>query len=342
MRQLAAIAKVSRTTISLALRNHPSIPAATRARIQELARQSGYRADPLVTTLMNRLRVSRKRRSVEKLAYLTSWNTPEEWRVSPNDVQFYNGACRRAIELGYEIEPIWASQPGISKQRLSNILYTRGIRGVIIAPLLRPRGHFTLNWQHLAASTISYTVFKPDLHRTTHSHFSGMIMTLRNLKHRGYLRIGMAAQIDQDQRVNHAWQAAYLQHNFSSPRTQQIPPFMVNEWGAKAFKAWLDKYRPEVVVSNHRNPYDLLLRLGYDVPNEIGFASLDLVEGTPFSGIDQLPAEVGAAAVDLVASQLHNNEFGLPSHARTVQLDGVWKNGTTTINRLRRPALAKV
>ena len=72
MRQLAALAKVSRTTISLALRNHPSIPASTRDRIQQLARQHGYRSDPLITTLMNQLRLSRKKRSVEKLAYIHS------------------------------------------------------------------------------------------------------------------------------------------------------------------------------------------------------------------------------------------------------------------------------
>jgi len=339
MRQLAVLAKVSRTTISLALRNHPSIPAATRDRIQQLAQQHGYRNDPLITTLMNQLRIPRKKRSIEKLAYLTSWNTANAWHKAPNDIHYHKGACQRAAALGYEIEHIWARQPGITKSSLSTILCTRGIRGVIIAPLLRPRGHFTLNWQHFAASTISYTISKPDLHRTSHSHFSGMTMTLRNLRHKGYRRIGLASLIEQDQRVDHAWQAAYLIHYHDRPPEEQISPLLVSEWNQRQFKAWLDKCSPDVVVSNNTDPFVFLEKLGYRVPDDIGYACLDLTSDSPYSGIDQLPEDVGRVAVDLVVGQLQNNEFGLPTHARTIQLDGLWKNGTTTINR-HSPAFA--
>jgi len=333
MRQLASLAGVSRTTVSLALRNHPSIPASTRVRIQTIARQNGYRNDPLMTTLMNELRKSRMKRFVEKIAYLTSWNTENEWRKSPNDVHFYNGAVKRATELGYELEAIWARQPGVSKARLSKILYTRGIRGVIIAPLLRPVGHFTMNWNHLAASTISYTIFKPDLHRCSHSHFSGMMMTLRNLKHKGYNRMGLAYLFDSDQRVHHAWQAAYLHHYYNSATDRRLEPFLISRWDIREFKQWLEANKPDVVISNNQEPLAYLKKLGYRVPQDIGYANLDIVPGMDESGIDQLPDDVGAVAVDLVARQLQNNEFGLPTHALTVQVDGVWRNGTTTVQQ---------
>jgi len=84
----------------------------------------------------------------------------------------------------------------------------------------------------------------------------------------------------------------------------------------------------------------LLQKLGYRVPLDIGYANLDLTDGMPFSGIDQLPDEVGGAAVDLVAGQLQNNELGLPIHARTVQFDGLWKNGTTTMTRISSALVA--
>ena len=45
VRQLAELAGVSRTTISLALRNHPSISLKTRERIQQLADEHGYTSD---------------------------------------------------------------------------------------------------------------------------------------------------------------------------------------------------------------------------------------------------------------------------------------------------------
>ncbi len=279
---------------------------------------------------MNELRKSRKKRFVEKIAYLTNWNTEDEWRKSPNEVHFYEGARRRAEDLGYEIEPIWAREPGMTKARLSKILYNRGIRGVVIAPLLRPLGHFTLDWAHLAASTISYTIFKPSLHRCSHSHFSGMLTTLRNLKHKGYDRIGLAYLADSDQRVNHGWQGAYLHHYYNRPPDQRLEPLLISRWDQSQFMEWFERNKPEVVVSNYEDPLRYLQKAGFRVPHDVGYANLDLVPGTNYSGIDQLPDNIGAVAIDLVAQQLQNNEFGLPAHALTVQVDGLWRNGTTT------------
>jgi LacI family transcriptional regulator len=330
VRQLAALAGVSRTTVSLALRNHPSIPPVTRERIQELARDAGYRCDPLVAGLMTQLRVSRTRRTVEKLAYLTNWNSAWEWQKSSNERHYYQGACRRASELGYDLEHFWTREPGMTQSRLSKILYTRGIRGVVIAPLLRARGHLSLDWKHFAVAAVSHTVYKPDIHRATHYHHSGMIMALRNLKHRGYRRIGLANLIDQDERVNHGWLAAYLLHYHANPH-RQVPPLMITGWKSDQFKDWVRKHSPDVVLSNTDDPYWLLQELGYRVPQDIGFANLDVNETMPFSGIDQSPEEIGAVAVELVTRQLQNNEFGLPKLAQTVHIDGHWRDGETTV-----------
>ena len=143
VRQLAELAGVSRTTVSLALRNHPSISLPTRERIRVLADTHGYVLDPLYARLMGQLRVRRADRPTEKLAFLTSWPERDEWyQKAYNDRNYYKGACERAAKLGYEIEVFWAKEPGMTARRLSKILHTRSIRGVIILPLSRPYGHF--------------------------------------------------------------------------------------------------------------------------------------------------------------------------------------------------------
>ena len=340
IRELAALAGVSRSTISLALRNHPSIPPATRDRIHELARRSGYRIDPLVATLMAQLRLSRKKRATETLAYLTNWDSEWGWKKHPNEPDFYAGACRRAAELGYEVEHFWALEPGLTQSRLSRILYARGIRGVIIAPLLRARGHLSLDWKHFAAATISTTVYKPDIHRCSHLHYNGMVTALRSLKHRGYRRIGLAALSAHDKRVNHGWQAAFLFQNHNTPASRRIPPYLAADWKKDGFRKWLEKYSPDVVLSNAENPYFLLRDLGYRIPQDIAYANLDVQPGTPYSGIDQLASEVGAGAVDLVAIQLQNNELGLPRHPRAVHIQGQWVDGeTTTLLKTASPSI---
>lgn len=340
VRQLAALAGVSRTTVSLSLRNHPSISKATRERIQRLAEQHGYKMDPVVSSLMNQLRTSRMKRTVEKIAYLTSWDTRDGWHVSYNDRNWHSGICDRAAKLGYEIEVFWAKEPGMNASRLSKILYTRAIRGVIIAPLLRAKGHFSLDWQYFAAATISYTIARPNLHRTTHSHYQGMTLALRRLRHSGYTRIGFANLLDQDERVNHGWLAGHLVYQHTLPMRQCVPPLLTEKWNLREFDRWVTKHKIEVVISNTLTPLEMAHDMGLSVPDELGYASLDRQNLEPFAaGVDQQPYMCGAVTVDLVVSQLQNNEFGLPESPKTLTMDGAWRDGKT-VKKQFAPALA--
>ena len=56
MRELARLAGVSQSTVSLALRNHPRISAATKARVARLVRKHRYVVDGRVTELMRSIR----------------------------------------------------------------------------------------------------------------------------------------------------------------------------------------------------------------------------------------------------------------------------------------------
>lgn len=55
LQHIANAAKVSRTTVSLALRHHPKISVAMRKRVQVLDRKLGYRPNPLVAAHANHL-----------------------------------------------------------------------------------------------------------------------------------------------------------------------------------------------------------------------------------------------------------------------------------------------
>ncbi len=331
IRELARLANVSRSTASLAMRNSPHLAAATRERVQKLAQEHGYHSDPVVVTLMNQLRISRKVRAVEKLAYITSWRARENLKKDPNDLAYFEGATQRALSLGYEVEKFWAKEPGLTQARLSRILHARGIRGVVIAPLQVARGHVSLDWQYFAASTMTETLVKPELHRSMHYHYRATIMAMRRLRQHGYRRVGYANLTFQDNLSNNAWLAGYLVQNHQHP-DDAVPPLMLANWNKAAFREWLTRHRVEAVICNALEPLETLLDLGIKVPEEIGYARLDLVsEGSPWSGIDQLPNEIGAAAIDLVVSQLQNNEVGLPVNPKTQMVNGIWRDGPTTL-----------
>lgn len=347
IRELAKIAGVSRTTVSLALRNHPRISAEVRDKVIELAQECGYQRDPVVSALMNQLRTVRKSRSVEKIAYLTFWDSPEGWKKNLNESDYFSGACDRASQFGYEVETFWAKQPGLSGARLSKILYARGIRGVLLAPLPRGVGHVSLNWPHFACATLGLTVLKPELHRATHNYIDGMQLALHSLKKLGYRRIAFANMAIYEKRTNHGWISGFLTWQYHAPAHSNIPPYLVpgiardTPWDKDLFARWLEKWKPDAIVSNTEQPLYLARELGYRVPDDLGYASLHRLYGdAPWAGVDRQPKQIGAAGMDLVISQLQNNESGLPACPKTVSIKSIWRDGPTICNKLEKKTTA--
>ena len=148
---------------------------------------------------------------------------------------------------------------------------------MVILPLSRPYGHFTLAWQHFASVTFGHTLFKPDLHRVTHFHSKGMVLALRCLRHRGYHRIGYANPIDEDARSHHGWLAAYLAYQHTHEPRHRVPPFLPTVWKKEAFAKWLKTYRVDAVVANLPAVLECPAQLGTADPARIlGVASLDV------------------------------------------------------------------
>src|SRR5688500_3309706 len=78
LRMIAQRAGLSGSAVSMALRTHPRISAATRERVQRIARELGYRPDPDVAKLMNHLRLRHKPRFNVSLVALTTIPENEE------------------------------------------------------------------------------------------------------------------------------------------------------------------------------------------------------------------------------------------------------------------------
>lgn len=329
VRELAQMAGCSAVTVSLALRNHPRISEKTRDKIHLLAEQHGYTRDPVVSTLVNRLRSSRCSRPVSTIGVLTWWDTPNGERVSPFGIQSHSGLCRRAAELGYDVEFIWAKQPGMTARRLSKILHTRSIRGIILTTMARARGHVSLHWPHFATASLGYSILKPALHRATYSHFQGMIVALRKLRSLGYRRIGLANLIAQEDMANDAWLSAYLGYHFRTVGRIPVPPLLVRSWQKTEVAAWQKEFRPDAILSNNAEPLIFLRETGFRFPEDIAFANLDWIPESGCAGVVQPRGRIAAKAVDLVVEQLENHEFGLPEVPKIVMVEGFWQDGPT-------------
>jgi LacI family transcriptional regulator len=119
---VARVAGVHNTTVSLSLRNCHSIPEATRKRIQAIADEMGYYPDPTLQALVAYRKGRLSSRFKETLAYVTNWETRFGWRALPEHERAYVGAQRKAAELGYKLEHFWLGEPGMSERRMGDVL----------------------------------------------------------------------------------------------------------------------------------------------------------------------------------------------------------------------------
>lgn len=336
LKVVAAEAGVSAMAVSLALRNHTSIPLRTRNRIRKIAARLGYRPDPNISQLMERVRAAKPSSLGTVIAYLTAHEHRFAWKKIPTQRDYHEGAARRAGELGYTLEEFWLREPGMTEQRLSRILRNRGIDGALVAPLQLPGKLFQrFHWRHFSVVELGYSLRDPVLHRCCNQQFQSMMLLLRRLLDLGYRRIGLAMGPGQDERANHHWRAAYLATQSLLPEVnlQAVPMLFgdVSHWNRDSLARWIGETRPDVVVTVGTDVQQWLAGLGLHTPGDIGLANVDINETMPgVTGINQNALQVGAAAVDLLLSLVRTGERGLPSVPRTLMVDGDFFAGDTT------------
>ncbi len=209
IRDIAHLAGCHYSTVSLALHNHPRIPLETKNRIRETAERLGYRPDAALSALCAYRDGKRPVQAQTVIAWLTNYQTKGGWKESACNCDYFDGASQRATERGYRLETFWLADPQMTQRRMSKILWTRGIQGVLLPPQ-EHRTALDLDWEHFSAVTFGHTLLRPHLHLVSNHEYGTMGALFAELVRRQYGRIGLVELRDHDERVDHNWLAAYL------------------------------------------------------------------------------------------------------------------------------------
>jgi len=351
---VAAKAGVHVTTVSLAIRNHPRLPEKTRKRIQELATKMGYAPDPFLRALVSYRAKVMPRRNPPTLAYVSNWSTRWGWKKVTAHPQFYAGAQAAAKELGFNLEHFWMREPGLTQGRLSRILYSRGVTGLIIASHGREMGDdLQFDWQNFSAVKIDYFPHQPALHNVTNNQCDIARLAMQKVMAAGYRRIGFVMHRGWDHAVDHLWTAGFLCEQQTLSAKERIPMHLfpdlnpLERWldegnsdvvpDVEPFVQWFEKYKPEVILSKASFVLPIFQKLGLRVPRDVAFVDLfleDFEGGT--AGVRQNHETVGALAVELLAGQLQHNKYGVPKIPTTTYVEGTWFDGASCPSRQKR------
>ena len=338
MCDIARMAGVSVATVSKSLSNKSDVSKTTRAHVLRVCKEAGYRPNPLISALMQVRRRNLNPTQHITLAFVTAFPTPDEWRQHPSPIfrQMYAGALARAAERNYKLEHYWLHQDGMNNQRFGKMLYTRGIPGLLLAPIPSTRITVDLSWSSFSVMVLGLTPSTKQFHRVTTDYYQGMLLALEKCAQLGYRRPGFAVRLETTERLEHRWEAAYLLARSQNGMVKNPPaPLVVSEWTSETVLDWIKREKPDVIIGPVLGKLEAIIReSGHSIPDDIGMVGLLVPnENDRLSGIIQDGELIGEVAADQLIHQIEHNEKGIPGHPITHTMPGHWNPGTTTRQR---------
>lgn len=335
LREVAAAAGISLTAASFALNGTGSVSARVKQRVTAEARKLGYRLDQRVSEIMRRVRRDHHAAYRETIAVLDTWPTRGGWHEPVANARYRKGMLTRAATLGYELQEHWLNEPGMTPRRIGSILRARGIRGVLVPPVIRRDAASLLDWAGFTSVTIGPSLDVP-IHRVCNHRFRTLRTAIDRLLDLGYQRLGFVMVRHPLQVVEEFWCSGFITYQAQLTARQRVPTLIYEPGDLARVERWYRKYRPDAVLLHDMDQVMALRAAGLEPGKSGAIAHLNWSPATAqFAGVDQRAEIMGATAVDCLMGQLLRNETGLPEAPQEIMIDSLWRDGPSAPRRAR-------
>jgi len=247
------------------------------------------------------------RRYRETVAFV--W-THERSESSPEE----RGAATAAEALGYRLEIVKPWTQGLSEQDVSRVLWTRGIRGVLLAPnYSRPDPRYELEWAKFATVLLGSSLVNTGLPRVARDYYHDAKLALSKLHEAGYSRIGMVLDTSMHERTERRYAAAFREYGHSRLHLVDLTKSESTE--RRRLERWRERARPDAVITGLFQPW---------IPASLPQVKLMLRPGEKGIGVRADFARVGTEAMRLLDGMLRENRLGLHPDPISALVPGVW------------------
>jgi LacI family transcriptional regulator len=332
LRVIAEEVGCTRAAVSYALRNDPQVSEKLRDRVQEVAHRLGWRPDAMLARQMALIRATAKENSLPTLAIV--YNKPRSvlaWEHSAR--RQLEGACARALELGYGHNVFNLYEEPLSPARLLSILRARGIVGVVFIGTLNPsvpKEHLAIGYE-FPCSIVG--VRYPDIpfHVSISDHLGLGPIAIHSLLELGYRRPGVVMPRGIEKGLQWGFTGGLAAGLLAVPKENRLEilytgndDLSVMEHDFPAIEKWIRQKKPDVILSLDTFHLGRFLN---QQPKDSRVPHYSLAWDARLAmpgGIDQRFETVGAGGVDLVVGQLHRGECGLPKIPKVLVTPGTW------------------
>lgn len=326
---------ISQVAVSLALRNSPRVSEERRKQVHETAERMGYFPDPLATGLVRSKKHAGAPAVRASLAWLNCWADPKQLRAYPVFERYWKGAQVTAEKFGYRLEE-FVCNARLSPARLEAVLVARGIQGILLPPHSFQPDWDGFNWGRFSVVRLGRMPESPAAHTVTADQVQNTIMAVREMRARGYRRIGF---IGFDNPSNYRWlfEAGFLRAQLEMPPEERLPILALHpvqpHSSQPELENWLNTEKPDAILTPSPEVREMLESCGRRVPDDVGLVSVSNVEGKIHAGIDQNPEEIGRVSMLVLLSLMYDNDRGIPPIRREVLIAGRWVDGDSLPKR---------
>ena len=320
MKDVAKEAGVHQTTVSLALRNHPSLPKSTRERIQKLADRMGYRPDPALSALVAYRQATKNQPSEQVIAWIINLRDPSQFDSCHLHTHLIDGARERAKELGYKLDVFWYGKEYKDARSLNRVLKARGIQGLIFGAFDYREEPFDLDWDHFSVVKINQLPRNLTFDSIHCNHIEAVSLVVDELHRIGVKRIGFALSEFEEVKKQFRFGAGLHTKRRAIDPENWIEPFYFKhdceykEDVLPSVAAWARAEKVEAIVSNWNNMDSVAMELTNE-GQMCRFVPLDADERTKvYGGINQDHRESGRRAVDMAVGQIKTFRRGFEAN----------------------------
>lgn len=335
---VAAKAGVSLTTASSALSGRGRVSKVMAARIVAVAREIGYRPDPVAQALAWSERGNRPEAFHGTMGLLLNSHAAEDlrFRRAHPRATWFDAFPETARELGYQLDIFDLPKSRTEAAALNRILQARGVRGLVVDAGRLPLPPFAPDWSSYATVVVSPSNEDCGFHAISSERSGDVSIALQKCHACGFQRPGL---IGDDHRMLEMLTSFEVGCRELKIR-RSVPPLKLSLWKEKAFLAWYERWQPDVIIANQGSlPVAALAARGKLAGKDWAYCCLDINSTgeklvLPLTGFEQMRRVRNRLAVEMVNRALRRQELGPPDAPLFIQIAPRWHEGST----LRSPA----
>lgn len=327
LKDIAKKLGVSHVAVSLALRGAGRISPEMRAKIMQTAEELDYSPDTAARAL-NEIRLGRRASGIHSvMAWFNAWPDPKKLRSYKEFDRYWTGATNAAERSGYRLEEFTVNRE-LTLARLDKILDSRGIRGLIIPPHPIAIDWKGFEFRRFSFLRIGFSQAAMQTYQVCPDQRYNAELAYLKTKELGYSRVGYVTYATGQLSL---FLAGYLLAQYRDKK--KLPPLLLKQQDPdedlKVLKRWIDRNKPDAILTELAQTPVLLKRAGFQIGPEIGLGVMSVLDGGADAGIDQNAELIGKAAAEVLVSLISRHETGGSPDYRISLIRGKWVNGTS-------------